>query len=80
MSSYDEPVLGADNQFSWHLKNIDGHYYYGYKDSSSMDLTKRTERKEFLADLNPLLDEKMVLLGKLTAAEIDHIAGQLKIS
>lgn len=67
-------ILGADDQFDWHLKYIPGHYYYGYNDIYTTDLTKRSERKVFLADLKPLLDEKMVQLGKLTKAEIDNTA------
>jgi hypothetical protein len=67
-------IVGADNQFDWHLQNIPGHYYYGYNDRYSTDLTKRLERKELLSKLWPWLDGKMVQIGKLTNAEIDKTA------
>ena len=70
-------ILAADDQFDWHLRNIPGHYYYAYDDSYSTELTKRSERKEFLSDLKHALDEKMVQLGKLTTTEIDGISGRL---
>jgi hypothetical protein len=65
-------ILLADHQFDWHLGNIWGHYYFGYTDSLSEDLTQKKERKEFIKDIQPTIDAKMIELGKLTAEEIDN--------
>lgn len=65
-------ILMADDQFDWHLENVLGHYYFGYKDSSLEDFNKKKDRKEFIKDIKEILDEKMIELGKLTKEEINN--------
>ncbi len=63
-------ILGVDTDFDWHLKNIPGHYYYGYTDSPEMNLKTWRGRRRFRKGIQkPLRREKQVL-GNLNVHDI----------
>jgi hypothetical protein len=69
-------ILGVDRNFSWRLGGMRGHYYFAV--GVHGDLSKGSERKNFVAKMQPLQLQLTTSLGAITAKELDAVAQQLR--
>jgi hypothetical protein len=71
-------LLDVDPDFDWHLTRSKGHYYCGHSDRFNVDLTHRGERKEFLEEIQTLLNQRKTKIGYFTPEEIETIAAEFR--
>jgi hypothetical protein len=67
-------ILGADGEFGWQMRNVDGHYFCGYTKVEEHNLTKRGDWKDFNKRLKEVILGQTVHLKRLKSDKIQEIA------
>ena len=67
-------ILGVDEDFSWKLNQVNGHYFYGYAGKHAETLDDRKVLKRFKSEMKDILQGQRVYLARLPRMEITEIA------
>lgn len=71
-------IVGADGEFGWQMRNVDGHYFCGYTKVDDHNLTKRRDLKNFNQRLREAMFGQTVHLNRLKLDEIQEITAGFK--
>jgi len=67
-------ILGVDQEFSWKLNQVNGHYFYGYAGKHVEPLDNRRVLKRFKSEMQDILKGQQVYLARLKRVEITAIS------
>ncbi|MCZ6767390.1 MAG: hypothetical protein O7D32_10720, partial [bacterium] len=72
-------ILGVDEEFSWKLNHVNGHYFYGYAGKQIEPLDDRKVLKRFKSEMQEILQGQKVYLARLKRMEITAIADSFRV-
>lgn len=70
-------IIGNDDVYDWHFKEMKGHYFCAYLESYNSDLSNRKQREKFESEISPMLKQVKTDLGYLTIAQLESIADSI---
>lgn len=72
-------ILDVDEEFSWKLNQVNGHYFYGYAGKQIEPLDDRKVLKRFKSEMQEILQGQRVYLARLKRMEITAIADSFRV-
>lgn len=69
-------IISGDNSYKWVEGAILGHYYWATAQHQD-NLDKPKARKDFLAQVKPLLDKLKITVGKLSVKDVERVNSSL---